>query len=46
MCAACSPLGGGRNSLSARLVRHFAVFNIPPPNEPTLQHIFSVRNNH
>ena len=40
LCAACGPPGGGRNPTSARLLRHFAIFAIPPPSEYSLKHIF------
>ncbi|VDK35198.1 unnamed protein product [Taenia asiatica] len=39
--AACGPPGGGRNPVTARLVRHFSVLAIPSPSEMTLKHIFS-----
>jgi dynein heavy chain len=41
--AACEPLGGGRNLLTPRLVRHFGVLYIASPDEMTLKHIFKVR---
>jgi dynein heavy chain len=40
LCAACGPPGGGRNPTSPRLLRHYAIFAIPPPSEYSLKHIF------
>ncbi|KAM7536598.1 hypothetical protein Aperf_G00000086397 [Anoplocephala perfoliata] len=40
LLAACGPPGGGRNSITARLVRHFAVLAIPSPSDAMLKHIF------
>lgn len=42
LCAACAPPGGGRNPLTPRFVRHFAMLLIPSPNETTLRVIFRV----
>lgn len=41
--AACAPPGGGRNPLTPRFVRFFAMLLIPPPNEFSLKAIFRVR---
>ncbi|KAH9281795.1 Dynein heavy chain 6, axonemal [Echinococcus granulosus] len=41
LSAACGPPGGGRNPITARLVRHFSVLAIPSPSELTLKHIFT-----
>uniref|UniRef100_A0A6E8VFP2 AAA+ ATPase domain-containing protein n=1 Tax=Anopheles coluzzii TaxID=1518534 RepID=A0A6E8VFP2_ANOCL len=38
--AACAPPGGGRNVLTARFIRHFALFSLPSPNSDTLKTIF------
>ncbi|KAJ6638438.1 Dynein axonemal heavy chain 6, partial [Pseudolycoriella hygida] len=38
---ACGPPGGGRNALAPRFVRHFAVLELPKPNNSTLTTIFS-----
>ncbi|KAJ3183889.1 Dynein heavy chain 6, axonemal [Geranomyces variabilis] len=38
--AACAPPGGGRNNVTARLLRHFNLFNIPAPSELSLGKIF------
>uniref|UniRef100_A0A1B6CU24 AAA+ ATPase domain-containing protein n=1 Tax=Clastoptera arizonana TaxID=38151 RepID=A0A1B6CU24_9HEMI len=40
LCSACAPPGGGRNPLTPRFVRHFAMLLIPSPNESTLKVIF------
>ncbi|XP_073833430.1 dynein heavy chain at 16F isoform X2 [Musca autumnalis] len=37
---ACAPPGGGRNPLTPRFVRHFALFALPKPNDETLTTIF------
>ncbi|XP_055843876.1 dynein axonemal heavy chain 6 [Episyrphus balteatus] len=37
----CAPPGGGRNPLTPRLVRHFALLNLPKPNNDTLTTIFA-----
>lgn len=36
----CAPPGGGRNPLTARFVRHFALLALPKPNDETLTTIF------
>ncbi|CAH8818864.1 unnamed protein product, partial [Schistosoma curassoni] len=41
LCSACGPPGGGRNSITSRLIRHFALFVIPSPSEISLKQIFS-----
>lgn len=38
--AACAPPGGGRNPLTPRFVRHFALLLLPPPSNDTLKTIF------
>ncbi|XP_035826580.1 dynein heavy chain 6, axonemal [Aplysia californica] len=40
LSAACSPPGGGRNPVSARLFRHFSMLCIPPPTEQSLKLMF------
>ncbi|CAH8497721.1 unnamed protein product, partial [Dicrocoelium dendriticum] len=41
LSAACGPPGGGRNPVSARLIRHFSVLSIPPSSEISMKHIFT-----
>ncbi|XP_059176449.1 dynein axonemal heavy chain 6-like [Physella acuta] len=41
LSAACSPPGGGRNPVSARLFRHFTMLSIPSPTETSLKQLFS-----
>ncbi|XP_049884905.1 dynein axonemal heavy chain 6 [Pectinophora gossypiella] len=36
----CAPPGGGRNPLTGRFVRHFAMFYIPAPNAEAMKVIF------
>ncbi|XP_066588945.1 dynein axonemal heavy chain 6 [Prorops nasuta] len=38
--AACAPPGGGRNPLTTRFIRHFAMLLIPAPTETSLKAIF------
>ena len=42
LSAACAPPGGGRNPVTPRLIRHFAMLTIPSPNEHSLKHMFLV----
>ena len=42
LCSACAPPGGGRNPVTPRMVRHFAMMAIPAANENTLKTIFKV----
>ncbi|CAI2733353.1 unnamed protein product [Schistosoma spindalis] len=41
ICSACGPPGGGRYTITPRLIRHFALFVIPSPTEMSLKQIFS-----
>jgi dynein heavy chain len=41
LIAACAPPGGGRNPITPRLLRHFALFSLPTPTEDTLKGIFT-----
>ena len=43
ICAACAPPGGGRNPITARIIRHFAMFCLPSPSEVSLKAIFKVK---
>ena len=43
ICAACAPPGGGRNPVTPRFLRHFAIFSLPRPSEVSLASIFTVR---
>ncbi|KAG8234154.1 hypothetical protein J437_LFUL014944 [Ladona fulva] len=40
LTAACAPPGGGRNPLTPRFSRHFAMLNIQAPSEMAMKHIF------
>lgn len=42
LSCACAPPGGGRNALTARFVRHFAMFYISAPNSDAMKTIFKV----
>lgn len=42
ICSACAPPGGGRNPVTPRLLRHFAMFCLPSPSEVSLKAIFTV----
>jgi len=41
ICSACAPPGGGRNPVTARMIRHFGMFSIPSPSDGALKTIFS-----
>ncbi|XP_073976967.1 dynein heavy chain at 16F isoform X2 [Rhodnius prolixus] len=41
LSVACAPPGGGRNPLTPRFVRHFALLEIPSPTDATLKVIFT-----
>uniref|UniRef100_A0A670K7B3 Dynein axonemal heavy chain 6 n=1 Tax=Podarcis muralis TaxID=64176 RepID=A0A670K7B3_PODMU len=38
--ATCAPPGGGRNPVTARFIRHFAMLCLPTPSEHSLKQIF------
>ena len=40
LSAACAPASGGRNKLTPRFVRHFALLSLPTPSTETLITIF------
>ncbi|XP_015279206.1 PREDICTED: dynein heavy chain 6, axonemal [Gekko japonicus] len=40
IAAACAPPGGGRNPVTARFMRHFAMLCLPTPSEHSLKQIF------
>ena len=42
IAAACAPPGGGRNPVTPRFIRHFAMFSLPSPSEFNLKTIFLV----
>ncbi|VVC96958.1 unnamed protein product [Leptidea sinapis] len=42
LSCACAPPGGGRNPLTARFTRHFAMFYISAPNSEAMKTIFKV----
>lgn len=42
LACSCAPPGGGRNPLTARFVRHFAMFYISAPNSEAMKTIFKV----
>ena len=42
ICAACAPPGGGRNPITARMIRHFTMLCLPNPSEISLKAIFMV----
>uniref|UniRef100_A0A803T305 AAA+ ATPase domain-containing protein n=1 Tax=Anolis carolinensis TaxID=28377 RepID=A0A803T305_ANOCA len=42
ICSACAPPGGGRNPVTPRFIRHFAMLCLPTPSEHSLKQIFQV----
>ncbi|XP_066474528.1 dynein axonemal heavy chain 6 [Tiliqua scincoides] len=40
IASACAPPGGGRNPVTARFIRHFAMLCLPTPSEHSLKQIF------
>ncbi|XP_050800280.1 dynein axonemal heavy chain 6 isoform X6 [Gopherus flavomarginatus] len=40
IASACAPPGGGRNPVTPRFIRHFAMLCLPTPSEHSLKHIF------
>uniref|UniRef100_A0A803SX01 Dynein axonemal heavy chain 6 n=1 Tax=Anolis carolinensis TaxID=28377 RepID=A0A803SX01_ANOCA len=40
ICSACAPPGGGRNPVTPRFIRHFAMLCLPTPSEHSLKQIF------
>lgn len=42
IAASAAPPGGGRNVISARLLKHFSVLAIPQPSTRCMQHIYQV----
>ncbi|XP_038073413.1 dynein heavy chain 6, axonemal-like isoform X3 [Patiria miniata] len=43
LCGACAPMGGGRNPVSPRLLKHFCMMALPQPSVRSLQHIYQVQ---
>eukprot|EP00058_Branchiostoma_floridae_P021107 XP_002606597.1 hypothetical protein BRAFLDRAFT_120109 [Branchiostoma floridae] len=43
LVGACAPPGGGRNQVSARLLKHFSMLCLPQPSSRSLQHIYQVQ---
>ncbi|XP_019625905.1 PREDICTED: LOW QUALITY PROTEIN: dynein heavy chain 6, axonemal-like [Branchiostoma belcheri] len=43
LVGACAPPGGGRNQVSARLLKHFSMLCLPQPSSKSLQHIYQVQ---
>nr|XP_039247972.1 dynein heavy chain 6, axonemal-like [Styela clava] len=43
IAASAAPPGGGRNVISARLLKHFTVLAIPQPSTRSMQHIYQVQ---
>ena len=41
LTAACAPPGGGRNQVTPRFIRHFAMLGVPPPDGGALKTIFT-----
>ena len=41
LVAACAPPGGGRNPVTPRFIRHFAMFSLPKPDDLALKTIFT-----
>ncbi|KAL5008122.1 hypothetical protein ScPMuIL_013703 [Solemya velum] len=46
LVSACGPVGGGRNPVSPRLLKHFCMFALPQPSTRSLQHIYQVQLGH
>ncbi|XP_023930267.1 dynein heavy chain 6, axonemal [Lingula anatina] len=43
LVGACGPVGGGRNPVSPRLLKHFCMLAVPQPSTRSLQHIYQVQ---